>query len=79
MLFKPPMSYGLFHSRKALIATSWERCYFFIQGGNLMCQSKDEVAGSLVVDLNEEGTSAESLDSDDRRNVFSITSPINKK
>ena len=66
-------------SKKALIATSWDRSYFFIQGGNLMCQSKEEVAGSLVMDLNEDGTVAEASEVDDRRNVFTIVQPVNKK
>ena len=66
-------------SKKALIATSWDRSYFFIQGGNLMCQSKEEVAGGLVMDLNEDGTVAEASEVDDRRNVFTIVQPVNKK
>ena len=69
----------LLYSRKALIATSWDRSYFFIQGGNLMCQTKEEVAGGLVMDLNEDGTVAEASEVDDRRNVFTIVQPVNKK
>lgn len=44
-----------------------------------MCQSREEVAGSLVLDLNEEATCAEPTETDDRRNVFSIVQPVNKK
>ena len=35
----------LFLCRKqGLIGSKWDRCYFFIQGGNLMCQQKAEVS-----------------------------------
>ena len=44
-----------------------------------MCQTKEEVAGGLVMDLNLEGTVSETTDIDDRRNVFSIVQPVNKK
>ena len=44
-----------------------------------MCQTKEEVAGGLVMDLNEEGTVAEAGEVDDRRNVFTIVQPVNKK
>eukprot|EP00105_Crassostrea_gigas_P038222 XP_019922370.1 PREDICTED: DCC-interacting protein 13-alpha isoform X7 [Crassostrea gigas] len=72
---------------KQLIATKWERCFFFTVGGNLMSQARDEVistntkklAGSLVLDLNEPGVLAEPHESDDRRFVFQIVSPKNKR
>jgi len=71
--------YLLMRCKQALIQTKWERCYFFTQAGNLMCQRKDQVAGSLILDLNETGTAAEAAESDDRRNIFQIQSPTAKK
>ncbi|XP_067684007.1 DCC-interacting protein 13-alpha-like isoform X1 [Haliotis asinina] len=73
--------------KQALITTKWDRVYFFTQGGNLMSQAKEEVsrvgsvdfAGSLVIDLNEEGVIAEPATADDRRFVFQVVSPGNKK
>ncbi|XP_048744313.1 DCC-interacting protein 13-alpha-like isoform X2 [Ostrea edulis] len=64
---------------KQLIATKWERCFFFTVGGNLMSQSRDELAGSLVLDLNEPGVLAEPHESDDRRFVFQVISPKSKR
>lgn len=69
----------LFVRSKQLIATKWERCFFFTVGGNLMSQARDELAGSLVLDLNEPGVLAEPHESDDRRFVFQIVSPKNKR
>ncbi|KAK6175490.1 hypothetical protein SNE40_013948 [Patella caerulea] len=73
-------------SKQAILGSKWDRCYFFTQGGNLMSQSKDEArkynkdfAGSLVVDLNEEGLIAEISEYDDRRFVFQIVAPSSKK
>ena len=37
------------YSKTNLLNTKWERCYFFIQGGNLMCQSKNEVRLGVYV------------------------------
>ncbi|KAK7102909.1 DCC-interacting protein 13-alpha-like isoform X2 [Littorina saxatilis] len=71
--------YLMCRSRQALLATKWERLYFFTQGGNLMSQSKDEVAGKLVLDLNEDGVLAEPADSEDRRFTFQISSTAGKK
>ncbi|XP_064604580.1 DCC-interacting protein 13-alpha-like isoform X1 [Liolophura sinensis] len=71
--------YLYLRSRQALIASKWERLYFFTQGGNLMMQSKDEVAGGLLMDLSEEGASVEPTDSDDRRFVFQLASGLSKK
>ncbi|XP_067684008.1 DCC-interacting protein 13-alpha-like isoform X2 [Haliotis asinina] len=65
--------------KQALITTKWDRVYFFTQGGNLMSQAKEEFAGSLVIDLNEEGVIAEPATADDRRFVFQVVSPGNKK
>ncbi|KAI0228271.1 hypothetical protein LSAT2_021257 [Lamellibrachia satsuma] len=36
-------------SKQALIASKWERCYFFIQGGNLMCQTRNERRAFKVI------------------------------
>ncbi|XP_076447470.1 DCC-interacting protein 13-alpha-like isoform X2 [Babylonia areolata] len=71
--------YLMHRCRQALLASKWERLYFFTQGGNLMSQSKDEVAGKLVLDLNEEGVLAEPVDTEDRRFTFQISSSQGKK
>lgn len=71
--------YLFMRSKQSLIATKWERSYFFTQGGNLMCQTKDEVAGSLVLDLNDDGLVAEITDIDDRRFGLVIHVPHSKK
>ncbi|CAH1784448.1 unnamed protein product [Owenia fusiformis] len=65
--------------KQAMLGNKWERMYFFTQGGNLMCQAVEEVAGSLILDLNEDGTYAAEGDGDDRRYVFVIHSPKVKK
>nr|XP_022299272.1 DCC-interacting protein 13-alpha-like isoform X3 [Crassostrea virginica] len=64
---------------KQLIATKWERSFFFTVGGNLMSQTRGELAGSLVLDLNEPGVLAEPHESDDRRFVFQVLSPKSKR
>ncbi|XP_060583550.1 DCC-interacting protein 13-alpha-like [Ruditapes philippinarum] len=69
----------LFLRSKQLIGNKWDRCFFFTQGGNLMSQSRDEVAGSLVLDLNDEGVFAEPTDADDRRNVFQISTAKHRR
>lgn len=38
-----------------------------------------QVAGSLLVDLNETGVQAEAIDCDDRRNVFHVVCVGNRK
>ena len=38
-----------------------------------------QVAGSLILDLNEEGTAASPVESDDRRHCLQIVSPVIKK
>ncbi|XP_071960303.1 DCC-interacting protein 13-alpha-like isoform X2 [Antedon mediterranea] len=55
----------------------WEKEYFFTQGTNLMSQAKGEIAGSLVVDL--ENSTVNCADVDDRRYVFQITPPTDSK
>ncbi|XP_061543670.1 DCC-interacting protein 13-alpha isoform X2 [Phycodurus eques] len=59
-------------SKTGLVSTSWERQYFFTQGGNLMQQGRAEVAGGLVTDL--DNASVMAVDSDDRRFCFQVTS-----
>ncbi|XP_059171773.1 DCC-interacting protein 13-alpha-like isoform X3 [Physella acuta] len=71
--------------KQVLLTTRWDRMYFFTQGGNLMSQTKEEVhknpqfAGSLVMDLNEEGVLVESCVADERRHTFQLVAPISKK
>lgn len=64
-------------SKTGLVSTSWERQYFFTQGGNLMQQGRGEVAGGLVTDL--DNSSVMAVDSDDRRFCFQVTSFDGKK
>lgn len=63
-------------SKTGLVTTSWERLYFFTQGGNLMCQPRGAVAGGLVLDL--DNCSVMAVDCEDRRYCFQITSPTGK-
>ncbi|XP_059171772.1 DCC-interacting protein 13-alpha-like isoform X2 [Physella acuta] len=65
--------------KQVLLTTRWDRMYFFTQGGNLMSQTKEEFAGSLVMDLNEEGVLVESCVADERRHTFQLVAPISKK
>ncbi|XP_029649563.1 DCC-interacting protein 13-alpha [Octopus sinensis] len=71
--------YLFMRSKHSLLANKWERGYFFTQGGNLMYQFKDEVAGSLALDLSEEGMVAECTDADDRRFCFVVHNLSTKK
>lgn len=70
--------YLFLRTKLTLLSSRWDRCYFFIQGGNLMCQTKDEVAGSPVLDLNEPNKT-EIIEIEDRRFVFQIVQLSNKK
>ncbi|MEE6480170.1 hypothetical protein FKM82_012479 [Ascaphus truei] len=63
-------------SKTGLVTTSWERLYFFTQGGNLMCQHRGEVAGGLIQDL--DNCSVMAVDCEDRRYCFQITAPTGK-
>ncbi|XP_056430469.1 DCC-interacting protein 13-beta isoform X2 [Hyla sarda] len=63
-------------SKTGLVTTTWERLYFFTQGGNLMCQHRGEVAGGLIQDL--DNCSVMAVDCEDRRYCFQITSPNGK-
>ncbi|XP_003461782.1 DCC-interacting protein 13-beta isoform X3 [Cavia porcellus] len=63
-------------NRTGLVSTSWERLYFFTQGGNLMCQPRGAVAGGLIQDL--DNCSVMAVDCEDRRYCFQITAPNGK-
>ncbi|XP_045443519.1 DCC-interacting protein 13-beta isoform X3 [Pipistrellus kuhlii] len=63
-------------SKTGLVTTSWERLYFFTQGGNLMCQPRGAVAGGLIQDL--DNCSVMAVDCEDRRYCFQITTPNGK-
>ncbi|XP_072257273.1 DCC-interacting protein 13-beta [Pyxicephalus adspersus] len=63
-------------SKTGMVTTTWERLYFFTQGGNLMCQHRGEVAGGLIQDL--DNCSVMAVDCEDRRYCFQITSPSGK-
>ncbi|XP_061893989.1 DCC-interacting protein 13-alpha isoform X2 [Entelurus aequoreus] len=69
--------YLYIRNKTGLVSTSWERQYFFTQGGNLMHQGRAEVAGGLVTDL--DNASVMAVDSDDRRFCFQVTSFDGKK
>uniref|UniRef100_A0A672G693 PID domain-containing protein n=1 Tax=Salarias fasciatus TaxID=181472 RepID=A0A672G693_SALFA len=60
--------YLYIRNKTGLVSSSWERQYFFTQGGNLMQQGRGEVAGGLVTDL--DNCSVMAVDSDDRRFCF---------
>ncbi|TDH14568.1 hypothetical protein EPR50_G00045140 [Perca flavescens] len=70
---------GYLHIRNktGLVSSSWDRQYFFTQGGNLMQQGRAEVAGGLVTDL--DNCSVMAVDCDDRRFCFQVTSFDGKK
>ncbi|XP_074681987.1 DCC-interacting protein 13-beta isoform X2 [Strix aluco] len=63
-------------SKTGLVTTTWERLYFFTQGGNLMCQPRGAVAGGLIQDL--DNCSVMAVDCEDRRYCFQITTPTGK-
>lgn len=54
------------------MVTKWEQVYFYTVGGYLMSISKDEVAGSSVMELDIK-VAAQALEQEDRRNVFQIS------
>ncbi|OXB69305.1 hypothetical protein ASZ78_015705 [Callipepla squamata] len=62
--------------KTGLVTTTWERLYFFTQGGNLMCQPRGAVAGGLIQDL--DNCSVMAVDCEDRRYCFQITTPTGK-
>uniref|UniRef100_A0A8C8ARG6 DCC-interacting protein 13-beta n=1 Tax=Otus sunia TaxID=257818 RepID=A0A8C8ARG6_9STRI len=63
-------------NKTGLVTTTWERLYFFTQGGNLMCQPRGAVAGGLIQDL--DNCSVMAVDCEDRRYCFQITTPTGK-
>ncbi|KAJ0002533.1 hypothetical protein NQD34_007682 [Periophthalmus magnuspinnatus] len=69
--------YLYIRNKTGLVSSSWERQYFFTQGGNLMQQGRGEVAGGLVMDL--DNCSVMAVDSDDRRFCFQVTAFDGKK
>ncbi|XP_067286868.1 DCC-interacting protein 13-alpha isoform X2 [Pseudorasbora parva] len=64
-------------NKTGLVSSSWDRQYFFTQGGNLMSQSRGAVAGGLVMDI--DNCSVMAVDCEDRRFCFQITSFDGKK
>nr|VZI26105.1 unnamed protein product [Spirometra erinaceieuropaei] len=70
--------YLYLRTRKAFI-TDWIEVFCFTQGGNLLCQSKSELAASVLVNLNGKGVFAEPVDCDDRRYTFHIVSATEKR
>ncbi|KAK7806012.1 hypothetical protein U0070_009384 [Myodes glareolus] len=63
-------------NKTRLVTTTWERLYFFTQGGNLMCQPRGAVAGGLIQDL--DNCSVMAVDCEDRRYCFQISTPSGK-
>ncbi|XP_070612357.1 DCC-interacting protein 13-beta isoform X2 [Erythrolamprus reginae] len=63
-------------NKTGLVTTTWDRLYFFTQGGNLMCQPRGAVAGGLIQDL--DNCSVMGIDCEDRRYCFQITTPTGK-
>ncbi|VDQ07190.1 unnamed protein product [Trichobilharzia regenti] len=57
----------------------WIEVYCLTQNGNLMYQQYGDIAASLLFDLNQKGVYAEATDADDRRNVFQVISPTERK
>ncbi|XP_059800158.1 DCC-interacting protein 13-alpha isoform X1 [Hypanus sabinus] len=64
-------------NKTRLVSATWERHYYFTQGGNLMRQARGDVAGGLVMDL--DNCTVMAVDSDDRRYCFQITAFDGKK
>lgn len=66
-----------FLSKTGLVSSSWDRQFYFTQGGNLMSQARGDVAGGLVMDI--DNCSVMAVDCEDRRYCFQITSFDGKK
>ncbi|KAM4721081.1 DCC-interacting protein 13-alpha [Rhinophrynus dorsalis] len=64
-------------NKTGLVSSSWDRNYFFTQGGNLMSQARGDVAGGLVMDI--DNCSVMAVDCEDRRYCFQITAFDGKK
>ncbi|TNN27228.1 DCC-interacting protein 13-alpha [Liparis tanakae] len=67
--------YLYIRNKTGLVSSSWERQYFFTQGGNLMQQRRGEVAGGLLLDL--DNSSVMAVDCDDRRFCLQWIATIN--
>ncbi|XP_026857633.1 DCC-interacting protein 13-alpha isoform X1 [Electrophorus electricus] len=63
--------------KTGLVSSTWDRQYFFTQGGNLMSQARGDVAGGLVMDI--DNCSVMAVDCEDRRFCFQISSFDGKK
>uniref|UniRef100_A0A8C3BLT2 Adaptor protein, phosphotyrosine interacting with PH domain and leucine zipper 1 n=1 Tax=Cairina moschata TaxID=8855 RepID=A0A8C3BLT2_CAIMO len=59
-------------NKTGLVSSIWERQFYFTQGGNLMSQARGDVAGGLVMDI--DNCSVMAVDCEDRRYCFQITS-----
>ncbi|CAH8843606.1 unnamed protein product [Trichobilharzia szidati] len=64
---------------RANLVWKWIEVYCLTQNGNLMYQQYGDIAASLLFDLNQKGVYAEATDADDRRNVFQVISPTERK
>uniref|UniRef100_A0A674JAT0 DCC-interacting protein 13-alpha n=1 Tax=Terrapene triunguis TaxID=2587831 RepID=A0A674JAT0_9SAUR len=64
-------------NKTGLVSSSWDRQFYFTQGGNLMSQARGDVAGGLVMDI--DNCSVMAVDCEDRRYCFQITSFDGKK
>uniref|UniRef100_UPI00398EC4C3 DCC-interacting protein 13-alpha isoform X1 n=1 Tax=Pristiophorus japonicus TaxID=55135 RepID=UPI00398EC4C3 len=64
-------------NKTRLVSSTWERHYYFTQGGNLMRQARGDVAGGLVMDL--DNCTVMAVDCEDRRYCFQITAFDGKK
>ncbi|KAM5231492.1 DCC-interacting protein 13-alpha isoform 2-T3 [Hipposideros larvatus] len=64
-------------NKTGLVSSTWDRQFFFTQGGNLMSQARGDVAGGLAMDI--DNCSVMAVDCEDRRYCFQITSFDGKK
>ncbi|XP_038627559.1 DCC-interacting protein 13-alpha isoform X2 [Tachyglossus aculeatus] len=64
-------------NKTGLVSSTWDRQFYFTQGGNLMSQARGDVAGGLAMDI--DNCSVMALDCEDRRYCFQITSFDGKK
>lgn len=64
-------------NKTGLVSSTWDRHFYFTQGGNLMSQARGDVAGGLAMDI--DNCSVMAVDCEDRRYCFQITSFDGKK
>ncbi|XP_046308866.1 DCC-interacting protein 13-alpha isoform X3 [Marmota monax] len=64
-------------NKTGLVSSTWDRQFYFTQGGNLMSQARGDVAGGLAMDI--DNCSVMAVDCEDRRYCFQITSFDGKK